>query len=160
VTVIGWTGSATTLTYILIMHPIFEDLARTHRFKLRIIGEAPAYPKVRGAEVENLQWRASTEPEDLMPLDIGVMPLSDDEWSRGKCGAKALQYMALGIATICSPVGVNRDIVQHGVNGFLASTPDEWLARLRELLDDVELRRRLGSAARKTVEQRFSASSQ
>jgi glycosyltransferase involved in cell wall biosynthesis len=88
------------------------------------------------------------------------MPLPDDNWSRGKCGLKALQYMALGIPTICSPVGVNSEIIQDGVNGFLAVTEDEWVNKLTALLHSSEIRRRLGLAGRQTVETKYSARTQ
>jgi glycosyltransferase involved in cell wall biosynthesis len=85
------------------------------------------------------------------------MPLPDDRWSKGKCGLKALQYMALGIPTICSPVGVNIDIIQDGRNGLIAATEDEWIAKLKQLLRSAELRRSLGRAGRATVEAQYSA---
>jgi glycosyltransferase involved in cell wall biosynthesis len=108
-------------------------------------------------DVEALPWRAATEVEDLRPIDVGIMPLPDDEWSRGKCGMKALQYMALGIPPVVSPVGVNAAIVQDGVNGFQARNDDEWVEKILLLLRDPELRRRLGARARRTVEDRYSA---
>jgi glycosyltransferase involved in cell wall biosynthesis len=88
------------------------------------------------------------------------MPLPDDRWSRGKCGLKALQYMALGIPTICSPVGVNAEIIRHGANGLLATTDDEWVDCLRTLIESHTLRARLGAAGRATVEARYSAAVQ
>jgi glycosyltransferase involved in cell wall biosynthesis len=90
-------------------------------------------------------------------MDIGIMPLPDDRWSKGKCGLKALQYMALGIPTICSPVGVNIDIIQDDQNGFIAADEDEWIEKLKLLLRSTELRRRLGHAGRATVEAQYSA---
>jgi glycosyltransferase involved in cell wall biosynthesis len=104
-----------------------------------------------------MPWRAASEVDDLRPIDIGVMPLPDDKWSRGKCGLKALQYMALGIPTICSPVGVNTDIIRDGENGFIADGEDEWLERLTWLLHSAELRERIGRRGRETVEARYSA---
>ena len=85
------------------------------------------------------------------------MPLPDESWSKGKCGLKALQYMALGIPTICSPVGVNSDIIQDGENGFLASTEEEWIAKLKLLIHSPEKRLLLGKAGRLTVEEKYSA---
>ena len=93
-------------------------------------------------------------------IDIGVMPLPDDAWSKGKCGLKALQFMALGIPTICSPVGVNTDIIQDDQNGFIAALEDEWVDKLSRLLRSHELRQRLGQAGRVTVEQKYSAITQ
>jgi glycosyltransferase involved in cell wall biosynthesis len=104
-----------------------------------------------------MPWRLDTEVEDLRAFDVGLMPLSDDEWSRGKCGLKALQYMALGIPAVVSPVGVNTTIVRDGVNGFYASTEEEWIDRIALLLEDEPLRRSLGEEARRTVEESYSA---
>jgi glycosyltransferase involved in cell wall biosynthesis len=135
-----------------------KKLAATEQFRLRVIG-TPAY-ELPPVDVEAMQWRAATELEDLCAIDIGVMPLPDDNWSKGKCGLKALQFMALGIPTICSPVGVNTDIIQDNENGFLAMTEDEWVDKLSRLLRSAELRRRLGDAGRATVEQKYSAAIQ
>jgi glycosyltransferase involved in cell wall biosynthesis len=107
-----------------------------------------------------MPWRADTELEDLSTIDIGVMPLPDDRWSKGKCGLKALQFMALGIPTVCSPVGVNTDIIQDDENGFIAGTEDEWVEKLSRLLRVAELRQRLGQAGRATVEEKYSAITQ
>jgi glycosyltransferase involved in cell wall biosynthesis len=110
-----------------------------------------------GLDVQLVPWRAETEVPALSAIDVGLMPLPDDEWSRGKCGLKALQYMALGIPPVVSPVGVNSAIVQDGINGFHACTDEEWVDRIALLLRDPELRRRLGAAARLTVETTYSA---
>jgi glycosyltransferase involved in cell wall biosynthesis len=123
-----------------------------------VIG-TPAY-ECSPIDVDAMPWRADTELEDLSAIDIGVMPLPDDKWSKGKCGLKALQFMALGIPTVCSPVGVNTDIIQDDENGFIAGTEDEWVDKLSRLLRSAELRRRLGHAGRATVEQKYSAITQ
>lgn len=157
--VIGWSGSTTTAKYIEETREILVELAKSHRFRLRIIG-APGYDPIPGIETEVLPWVSATEVQDLSAIDIGLMPLRDDQWARGKCGLKALQYMALAIPAVCSPVGVSTKIISHGLNGFLASTPDEWLACLRKILDTPELRRWIGAAARRTVEANYSAHSQ
>ena len=132
-----------------------EKLARRERFKQRVIG-TPQY-EIEGVEVEAMPWRAQTEIEDLVPCDIGIMPLPDDKWSKGKCGLKALQFMALGIPAMCSPVGVNTEIIQDGENGFIADTEDEWVEKLAQLLRSSDLRQRIGLAGRRTVEQKYSA---
>jgi glycosyltransferase involved in cell wall biosynthesis len=155
VPVIGWTGSHTTLPYLDGIHGALRKLSRARQFRFRIIGAANY--GLEGVDVECVPWQATTEVDDLRGIDIGVMPLPDTEWTRGKCGLKALQYMALGIPAVCSPVGVNTEIVQHGVNGLLASTEDEWVDRLTGLLDCVDLRRRLGAAGRSTVERWYAA---
>lgn len=158
VPVVGWSGSFSTVPYLEALNPVLQALARSEKFRLRVIGTNEyALP---GVEVDVFPWRAVSEVEDLRPMHIGVMPLIDDEFSRGKCGLKALQYMALGIPPVVSPVGVNSEIVQDGVNGFLASTPEEWKAKLTLLLRDPDLRRRMGTAARSTVEAKYSAAIQ
>ena len=136
--VIGWTGSHSTVQHLDTLRGALKKLASRERFT----------------------WRARTEVDDLAPIDIGVMPLPEDKWSKGKCGAKALQFMGMGIPTVCSPVGVNKEIIQDDENGFLASTEDEWVDKLSRLLRSAELRRRLGQAGRSTVEQKYSAISQ
>lgn len=155
VPVIGWSGSHSTVQHLDTLRETLQDLAKEAEFRLRVIG-TPNY-KIPGVDVEALKWRSETETSDLEPIDIGVMPLPDDQWSKGKCGLKALQYMALGVPTICSPVGVNSDIIQDGENGFLASAKDEWIEKLKRLLDSAELRRKLGAAGRRTVEEKYSA---
>jgi len=156
--VIGWTGSHSTVQHLDTMRGALKKLAERESFRLRVIG-TPAY-ECAPVEVEAMRWRADTELEDLSEIDIGMMPLPDDRWSKGKCGLKALQFMALGIPTICSPVGVNTDIIQDGQNGFIAGTEDEWVEKLSRLLRSAELRRRLGDAGRATVEEQYSAITQ
>jgi glycosyltransferase involved in cell wall biosynthesis len=156
--IIGWTGSFSTVQHLDTLGRALQKLAQRERFRLRVIG-TPQY-NLEGVEVEAMQWRAETEVEDLRVADIGVMPLPDDSWSKGKCGLKALQFMALGIPTVCSPVGVNTDIIQDGENGFIAGTVDEWVEKLGQLIRSFELRQRLGLAGRTTVESRYSALAQ
>jgi glycosyltransferase involved in cell wall biosynthesis len=156
--VIGWSGSHSTIRYVGALRGPLQQLAKEQRFRLRIIGGK--IDPIPGVDVECVPWRAATEVDDLNEIDVGVMPLPDDDWARGKCGLKALQYMALAIPTICSPVGVNREIVSHGVNGLHATTPEEWIETLRSLISRPDLRHRLGSAGRATVEARYSAVSQ
>ena len=156
--VIGWSGSYSTAQHLDTLRGALRRLARAERFRLRVIG-APGY-RVEGVEVEATAWRAETEVEDLRRIDVGVMPLPDEPWSRGKCGLKALQYMALGIPTVCSPVGVNTEIIRGGENGHLASTEDEWVEKLSRLLRSADERRRLGRAGRATVEAHYAAEGQ
>ena len=158
VPIIGWTGSFSTVQHLDTLRGALQKLAQRERFCLRVIG-TPAY-SIEGVEVEAMRWRSETELEDLRPIDIGVMPLPDDAWSKGKCGLKALQFMALGIPVICSPVGVNTDIIQDGENGFLADTEDEWVEKLAQLLRSPELRKRVGLAGRATVERQYSKQTQ
>ena len=152
--VIGWTGSATTVPYLGEVLPALRRLKKTLDFELRIIG---ATVHDADLDVRNLRWNEATEADDLGALDIGLMPLSDDEWSRGKCAMKALQYMALGIPPVVSPVGANAAVVRDGENGLHATTEDDWVTALERLGRDAALRARLGSNARRTVEGGYSA---
>ena len=103
-----------------------------------------------------VEWKQSSEIEDLSQIDIGIMPLPDNEWAKGKCGFKGLQYMALEIPTIMSPVGVNTEIIEDGKNGFLASNKNEWISKLSALIESKELREELGRNGRKTIEDNYS----
>ncbi len=152
---IGWSGSFSTVQHLDTIRDVLQELAKTEQFRLRVIG-TPTY-ELRGVNVEAIQWRSETEIEDLSKIDIGLMPLPDDNWSRGKCGLKALQYMALGIPTICSPVGVNSTIIRDGENGFLANSDVEWIEKITQLIHSPELRQKLGHAGRDSVECSYSA---
>jgi len=150
---IGWTGTLTTLKQLEIALPVLKKLKQKYDFRFYIISnERPRFD----TDFTFQQWQSSTEVEDLCNIDIGIMPLPDNEWAKGKCGLKGLQYMALEIPTIMSPVGVNTEIIQDGVNGFLASTEQEWLEKLSLLIENSELREKLGKAGRKTVVEKYS----
>lgn len=155
---IGWTGSYSTVQHLDTIRGVLQELARQEKFCLRVIGTS-SY-QISGVDTEALKWQSETEIEDLQKIDIGLMPLPNDQWSKGKCGLKALQCMALGIPTICSPVGVNSTIIQDGENGFLADGKDEWIEKLKKLIHSAELRKKLGMAGRETVEKSYSAKSQ
>ncbi len=156
--VIGWTGSYSTVQHLDTLRGALRKLAALEPFRLRVIG-TPAY-SLDNIEVEAMSWRANTEITDLSPIDIGIMPLPDDAWSKGKCALKALQFMALGIPTVCSPVGVNTEVIHDDQNGFIAGSEEEWVEKLSRLLRSAELRERLGRAGRRTVEQGYSATIQ
>ena len=158
VVTIGWSGSFSTVQHLDTIRNVFQELAKEEKFRLRIIG-TPTY-EISGVDIEAIQWKSETEVEDLEAIDIGVMPLPDEAWSKGKCGLKALQYMALGIPTVCSPVGVNTEIIEDGENGFIANGKDEWIEKLKKLLHSYKLRQELGLAGRKTVEESYSGKSQ
>jgi glycosyltransferase involved in cell wall biosynthesis len=152
--VIGWTGTHTTMHYLNEMIPVLHELEQTHNFTFLVISnEAPSFEL---KSLEFIKWKKETEIEDLAKMNIGVMPLNHDIWSEGKCGFKGLQYMALEIASVMSPVGVNTSIVHDGVNGFLAGSPEEWKEKLSLLLENKDLRVRLGKAGKQTIEERFS----
>jgi glycosyltransferase involved in cell wall biosynthesis len=152
---IGWSGSFSTIQHLDTVRDVLQELAKTEQFRLRVIG-TPEY-EIAGVDVEAMQWRADTEVDDLSQIDIGIMPLPDDNWSKGKCGLKALQYMALGIPTVCSPVGVNSTIIKDGVNGCLAGDAADWIEKIKQLIHNPELRQEMGRAGRETVEKEYSA---
>jgi glycosyltransferase involved in cell wall biosynthesis len=129
---------------------VFEKLG----IKPRVI--ASGEPATLGFDADFRTWRLETENDELSQLGIGISPLPDTPWERGKCAVKVLQYMACGIPVVASPVGVHNQIVCHGVNGFLAAREEDWVACLSELLADPKLRARLGQAGRDTVSKRFT----
>ena len=157
---IGWIGSTTTLKHFQNAIPALTAIKKKYGNKVNFKVIVDVDYSVDELELKSTKWNKDTELEELNKVDIGIMPLPDDKWSCGKCGFKGIQYMALGIATVMSPVGVNTDIIEHGVNGFLASTDSEWIDCLSQLVESVELRRRLGEAARKTIDERYSVRSQ
>ncbi len=152
--IVGWIGSPTTAPYVRALAPVLQRVRARHQFTLRVSGGAPL--EIDGVEIENTEWSLEREVELFNTCDVGVYPLTDDEWSKGKCGFKAIQFMACGVPVVAAAVGVNRDIIQDGVNGFLASTAEEWIDKLARLLDDPVLRRRFGEAGRRTVAERYS----
>jgi glycosyltransferase involved in cell wall biosynthesis len=155
---IGWTGSHSTLKYLKQIEPILQQIeAEFGNTQTLII--ADKRPDLALQRMIFLPWQLSSEASDLARIDIGIMPLPDDEWSKGKCGFKALQYMAMEIATIASPVGVNREIINHGNNGYLASTPIQWRELIHRLITDEQLRIQIGIQGRKTVIDRYSVNS-
>jgi len=151
---VGWSGSPTTSPHLRIVAGALEKISREPGVDLYFVGDPDL--RLPGVPVQVRRWDSGREIADLASMDIGIMPLPDDPWSRGKCGLKALLYMAMGLPTIVSPVGVATEIVEDGVNGLVATTEDEWLDALQALVADADLRRRLGEAARRTVLERYS----
>lgn len=157
---IGWTGSSTTLKHFSLAVPFLKNIKNKYgdSVTFRLISDEFYDGELSG--LENVKWNKDTEVEDLSVIDIGIMPLPNDEWSKGKCGFKGLQYMALGKATVMSPVGVNTEIIQHGINGYLASTQTEWEEILSKLIENPDERKQIGLKGRETVEEKFSYNSQ
>jgi glycosyltransferase involved in cell wall biosynthesis len=152
---LGWVGHPSTLGYLRRLEPALAGLARQHpELRLRVVCSEPY--KSEAIPVENVPWSLAEEVANLRGLDIGLMPLEDDPWARGKCGYKALQYMAVGVPVVCSPVGMNVDIVQEGENGLLAGDLDAWERQISRLVASPELRQRLGAAGQRSVEQNYS----
>ncbi len=157
---IGWTGTSTTLGYLEEVMPILENLKIKYKEKIDfkiIVDVEKEYPSI---DAKTTLWDKEDEIGELNKIDIGIMPLPDNQWTKGKCGFKGLQYMALEIPTIMSPVGVNSEIINVGVNGFLADSGGEWFESISKLIDSEQLRKQLGVNAKKTIEERYSVSSQ
>ena len=153
---IGWTGSHSTLHYLKILTPILVTLEKKYPGRIRFLVIADRKPNLGIDALQFVPWNKEHEIPDLSEIDIGVMPLTDDLWSKGKCGLKALQYMALGIPTIASSVGVNKSIIDHQINGYLCDTPESWENHLELLIKSVELRKQIGAAGRLKIIQKFS----
>ena len=152
--VIGWTGTHTTMQYLDFLIPVIIELENDYDFDFLIISnEAPTYNL---KSMQFVKWNHATEIHDLAKISIGVMPLEQDIWSEGKCGFKGLQYMALGIPALMSPVGVNKQILDDKVNGYLVNTKKEWKDCLISLLTNKELRKKIGQAGKQTVIDRYS----
>jgi len=156
---IGWIGSPTTTQYLKPLLAVLEELSHHHKFTLKIVGANETF-SLNGTPIQNERWQLEREIADFQSLDIGVYPITEDEWSIGKSGFKAIQYMAAGVPCVASPVGVNKEIIQDGVNGFLAATPQEWKEKLSLLIEDAALRQRLSRAGRHTVENWYSLQAQ
>jgi glycosyltransferase involved in cell wall biosynthesis len=152
--VIGWTGTHSTLVYLTQLIPVLQSIEKNYSVIVRVISNKNPQLPLQGFEY--LPWRKETEIQDLNSFDIGLMPLTEDPWSNGKCGFKALQYMALNIPCLASPVGVNTNIIKHSVNGYLCHSNVDWEQTLEKLIESSELRESVGAAGRQTVVERFS----
>ena len=153
--VVGWIGSPTTFRYLESIAEVLAEVSARHPFTLKVSGAGKAV-NFPGVDVKVVPWAMADEVTLFNTCDIGVYPLPDDDWSRGKCGFKAIQCMACGVPVVAAAVGVNREIIEDGVNSFLASTPEEWVEKLLRLLRDAELRQRMAAAGRRTIEQQYS----
>jgi glycosyltransferase involved in cell wall biosynthesis len=157
---IGWSGSSTTIKHFEYALSFLTTLKQKYGNKINIVVMGDATYRNEALGIKGVEWSAESEVAILNTFDIGIMPLPNDEWAKGKCGLKGLSYMALEIATVMSPVGVNTEIIQHGINGFLANTHSEWVDIISALIDDTELRNNTGKAARTTVLQKYSVLAQ
>jgi glycosyltransferase involved in cell wall biosynthesis len=150
---IVWIGSPATVHYLDQVAEALRLLAKRHTFVLRVIGGGQV--DMPGVPVEFVQWAENSEVDNISCCDVGIMPLQDTLWERGKCGYKLIQYMACALPVVASPIGVNTEIVTEGENGYLAKTTAEWVVALDALLSDEALRRQMGNAGRATVEDRY-----
>lgn len=158
--VLGWIGSHSTFPYLASIFPALERLARRRRFRLKVVGSGRETISVDGVEVESLPWRMEREIEDFRSLDIGLYPIVDDGWSVGKSAFKAIEYMAIGIPHVVSPVGACAEVGEVGVTHFEARSEDDWLTALESLLGDESLRTRMGEAGRLHALKNFDLHSQ
>jgi glycosyltransferase involved in cell wall biosynthesis len=153
--VVGWIGTPVTVPYLAQLGRVFRRFAGD-AIVIRIVG-AEVPKEWKGLPAESVPWTEEDEVDQIAKFDIGLMPLlGEAEWDRGKCGYKALQVMATGRPVVASMVGANCRIFRHGINGFLARTDDDWFSALQMLAADPALRRRIGAAARETVESEYS----
>jgi glycosyltransferase involved in cell wall biosynthesis len=152
-----WSGTFSTLAHLETARAALQGLARRRPVRLHIICDRPLDPPVAGVETRFIPWKAAEEARSIGTAHVGIMPMPDDEFARGKCGCKALQYMAAGRAAVVSPVGVNTDIVRNRENGLIARSTEEWIDALDELASSETLRDRIAVAGRATVEAGYSS---
>jgi len=153
--ILGWIGDHGSIHYLEKMRPIFENLGKRYpSVDLKIVCDV--FFDCDQMKVIKKYWNSEEEVSDLQSFDIGLMPLVDDPWSWGKCGLKIIQYQGVGVPVVCTPVGINRDLVEDGVNGFYAMTPEQWEEKLSILIEDSALREKMGLEGRKRVLSRYT----
>lgn len=155
---LGWIGSHSTALYLRELGPVLQRVATRYPIELLVVGAGKDI-SIPGVKVINKAWSLEGEVEDFRSLDIGLYPLANGIWELGKAGFKAVQYMAVGVPGVVSPVGSAVDIINEGDNGFFASSEDEWVEKITRLIEEPELRRRVGAAGRRTAERDFSVTS-
>lgn len=151
---IGWSGLEYNFKYVQMLEPVFQKLLKQHSIEIVILSGTP--PKNFKFPFRFLQWDQNREVEQMNEFDIGIMPLTNDEWTRGKCGMKLLQYMSVGVPSVATPVGVVEEILDNGVNGFHARTLPDWERALSELIQNEQLRKSVAEEGRRTVLERYS----
>ncbi len=152
---IGWIGDHGSIHYLEKMKPIFKNLAKKYPWvELKIVCDV--FFDCEQMKVIKKYWSSEEEVSDLQSFDIGLMPLVDDPWSWGKCGLKIIQYQGVGVPVVCTPVGINRDLVEDGVNGFYAMSPEEWEEKLSILIKGPALREKMGVEGRRRVLNRYT----
>jgi len=152
--VIGWIGTASTLKYLSLLKEELRYLIDKYNVKIYIIGAKESLEL--GKNEYHIDWSLDTEVPSILQFDIGIMPLANSPWAKGKCAYKLIQYMACGIPVIASPVGMNSEVVSPGANGYLAHDPTSWIEKLEILIQDQALRKKLGYQGRKDVEEKFT----
>jgi glycosyltransferase involved in cell wall biosynthesis len=152
--IIGWTGSFSTLHYLNEIIGVLQELEKNYSFDFIVI--ADQNPNLPLRSFKFIEWKEVTEMADLLTINIGIMPLDNNEISKGKSGFKLIQFLSLGIPVVASPIGVNTQIVDENVNGFLCQSKEEWVAALEKLLCDASLRQNMGLNGRKKIEENYS----
>ncbi|HNS11324.1 MAG TPA: glycosyltransferase [Bacteroidia bacterium] len=152
--IFGWTGSHSTIQFLDVLVPVFQEMEKTEDFEFHVICDIA--PRFSLQSLKYIVWKKETEIEDLLKFNVGVMPLPDDIWSKGKCGFKALQYMALGIPAVVSNVGVNAQIVDHGINGCICNNESDWKHYLKKLLKEEEYLKELSANTREKIVKNYS----
>jgi glycosyltransferase involved in cell wall biosynthesis len=151
---IGWSGSHSTIQHLDLLRRALQELRQKRTYRLRVLGAA--HYELPGVEVEAEPWTVASEVEFLRRCDVGIMPLPADEWTRLRSHLKIRQYMAVGIPCVASPVGIIRELIDDGANGFLADSDKEWVDKLSHLIDNYALRQQLGSKGRQMIDERYS----
>jgi glycosyltransferase involved in cell wall biosynthesis len=162
--VLGWIGTHSTYPYLESIFPALQQLAQSHRFRLKVIGAGRDRITLPGLDVESLSWSLGREIEDFQSFDIGLYPINAglyaDQWAAGKSGFKAIQYMAVGIPYVVTPIAASAEIGEPNVTHFCAETQEEWRARLEALLTDARLRERMGEAGRRHATEHYTVPAQ
>lgn len=154
--ILGWIGSPSTEKYLRTISGPLRKLTRKHPgLKLRIVGGSKGF-RMDGVCIEQVEWSLESEVGSLHSFDIGLMPLPKEEWSKGKSGGKARAYMAVGLPAVCSEIGFNNELINHGETGFLVSSETDWVSCLDVLISDVQLRKEIGQSARRYIEDNLS----
>ncbi len=153
--IVGWIGTSTNLHYLKAIGPALEEFAKKHKgVRLKIVCDS--FLDLNGVEVIKKEWRPEDVEADLKSFDVGIMPLTDDIWAKGKCGFKVVQYLATGVPAVAAPVGINSDLVVDGDTGFKAENHDEWVRGLSKLYEERGLIEKMGLSGRRLVEKEFS----
>lgn len=153
-TVIGWIGSPSTYKYVKAILPVIERLALKYPIEFHVVGASERYDG--NAILKTIRWTEESEIQSILNFDIGVMPLEDSPWEKGKCAYKLIQYMGCGIPVVASPVGMNEEVVEADVNGFLANNSEDWYLAMERLITQPEMRMRMGKKGREKVEKEYS----
>lgn len=155
---IGWIGTFSTIKYLELVKDVLEKLSKNYNIELNVVCNTGLFWD-NGLKINNIKWSLETYVDELCKFDIGIMPLTDSEWEKGKCGFKLIQYMGVGIPVVASSVGVNNELVRSGENGYLAKNREEWYDVLEKLIKDRDLRENMGKLGRRIVEDHYSVNS-